>query len=559
MLDEAKTLFQRRTQVDTQRQILETFNIQFLLSEEELAILTIGSNPLTVDFYNALAKAKKIHQNSQILLGFENQRLGLEILETISKNLEAGYQKLYRCVQHDFKTLDLENSHMNASVRKALRVLAERRSLFESCLDAFAEVRQRTLTDAFHKALSGSSEGSGGPRPIDFGAHEPLRYIGDMLAWAHSTTVSECEALEVLFVSEGMEMAKGMERGLQSEPWLHSDGDEEAFDGRKALERIVSRNLLGVAQLLRQRIEHVIRSHDEPVLAYKISNLLQFYRNIFTKVLDISSLIDTLKSLSDVAMDQFRAAMRFQISSVEREDFPMDDALTPPAFLEMSLKELQALLKTYDTSTVATDAEGSDLEAIITHALDPFLAHCEKLATSLSAPLDSTFAINCLVAAKEALAESSHTRRVLDKLDDTVDTYAAKLSQYQHRFLLRNSGLSPLVGSLTQFAEQERQIQELVTLPICSPESLMDISQELDDFLPSALLDASRNLKHLRDPVLSQRVTEEAARRFCDDFEMVESKLADADKAIHDEHGADGNTFRAQLSRTSEEIRILLS
>ena len=38
----------------------------------------------------------------------------------------------------------------------------------------------------------------GGPRPIELHAHDPQRYIGDMLAWLHQASASEKETLTQL-------------------------------------------------------------------------------------------------------------------------------------------------------------------------------------------------------------------------------------------------------------------------------------------------------------------------------------------------------------------------
>jgi conserved oligomeric Golgi complex subunit 6 len=40
---------------------------------------------------------------------------------------------------------------------------------------------------------------SGLPRPIELHAHDPLRYVGDMLAWVHQAMAAERELLESLF------------------------------------------------------------------------------------------------------------------------------------------------------------------------------------------------------------------------------------------------------------------------------------------------------------------------------------------------------------------------
>jgi len=41
--------------------------------------------------------------------------------------------------------------------------------------------------------------GPGGtPRPIELHSHDPLRYVGDMLAWLHQAIASEREHIQAL-------------------------------------------------------------------------------------------------------------------------------------------------------------------------------------------------------------------------------------------------------------------------------------------------------------------------------------------------------------------------
>jgi hypothetical protein len=44
---------------------------------------------------------------------------------------------------------------------------------------------------------------SGLPRPIELHAHDPMRYVGDMLAWVHQAIAAEREFLESLFGLKG--------------------------------------------------------------------------------------------------------------------------------------------------------------------------------------------------------------------------------------------------------------------------------------------------------------------------------------------------------------------
>jgi conserved oligomeric Golgi complex subunit 6 len=325
-LAEVTAILQQRKQVESKQELLSAITDNFVMSEDEVAALTQTAEPVDEEFFQALAKAKKINKDCEVLLGFEKQTLGLDLMEKASKNINLGFQKLYKWIQREFKTLNLENPQMNSSIRRALRVLAERPTLFQNCLDFFSDARERILSDSFQVALTGTSPSGVEDRsvkPIDMTAHDPLRYVGDMLAWIHSAAVGEREALETLFIAEGEELAKGMKSGRSAEIWrLVADDEDDAsdFNALKALTELVDRDISGVSHVLRQRVEQVIQSNEEIIPAYKIANLINFYKVTFTKLLGAESgLLESMKAIHGEAMRQFRALVRDQITTVQGE------------------------------------------------------------------------------------------------------------------------------------------------------------------------------------------------------------------------------------------------
>lgn len=565
ILEEASSLLQQKKQAETKQQILNAFNSHFLISEDEITVLTSTAEPVNEEFFQTLTRVKRIHHDCQVLLGTEDQRLGLEVLERSSKHINAAYQKLYRWIQREFKTLDLENPQINASVRRSLRVLAERPALFQSCLDSFAEARENILSDSFYAALTGSSNESRNltTKPIEFQAHDPLRYVGDMLAWAHSTTVSEREALEVLFISDGDEIKRSIQAGLESEPWLREEGDEEVFDGRKALNQLVSRDLAGVARLLRQRTEQVIQSHDDATLAYKIANLIGFYKSTFVKLLGLDSeILEVFDTLENSAMRQFRANMRDHVAAVQGDLAVAPADLSPPEFLEEALQMLRTLAKSYDTSIAAIDDRGAGFHSVLAETLDPFMSGCDNLGKSLPAPDNSIFAINCLMAARTALTPYAFAKDRISELEETIGEHTAQLVEYQHQYLAHTSGLDTLLEALSRITDDPESLEKIPELDAFKPEALIAASQLLDEFLPSALIDAAENLNHLQNRTTVQNITEEAAERFCEDFELVESKIMAADDLLYKEEDGEEDpapSLRDLFPRTSGEIRVLLS
>ncbi|EAT89882.1 conserved oligomeric golgi complex subunit 6 [Parastagonospora nodorum] len=564
VLEEATGLINQRKQVESKQQILQAFNSHFLISDEEATVLTSTAEPVNEEFFQVLTRVKKIHHDCQVLLGTEDQRLGLEILEQSSKQLNAAFQKLYRWIQREFKTLDLENPQISASVRRSLRVLAERPTLFQSCLDSFAEARESILSDSFHSALTGSASDAEhiATKPIEFQAHDPLRYVGDMLAWVHSTTVSEREALENLFISDGDEIKRSIQEGLESEPWL-KDEEAEIFDGRKALSQLVGRDLASVARVLRQRTEQVVQSHDDATLAYKIANLIGFYKGMFAKLLGTDSdVLEVFTTLEASAMRQFRANMRDYVAAVQSDIAVPPQDLSPPDFLDDALQTLKVLAKSYDTSSAGAEDQEQGFQAVLAEALDPFMSGCVNLQKGLQQPDSAVFAINCLFAAKDVLSAFTFASERVEEMEDTISEQVAQLVDYQHEYLLHESGLATLLEALEPITDDEESLKTIPELEPFKRDALVAASQQLDEFLPSALIDAAENLKRLKNRKMIQDITEEAAASFCEDFEVVESKIIAADDLTYDEDKEDEEQepgLRDLFPRTSGEIRVLLS
>ncbi|KAL8695349.1 MAG: hypothetical protein Q9218_000108 [Villophora microphyllina] len=579
-LDEANTLLDQKQDLERKKQLLDAFNKHFMLPEEDLLTLTSTNEAIDEHFFAILAKMKQVHSDCKILLGSENQRLGLELMEQSSKYLNSGYQKLYRWIQKEFKTLDLENPNINAFIRRSLRALAERPALFESCLENFSEARDSILTDGFYTALTGSSVDQNHDstmKPIEFHAHDALRYIGDMLAWAHSATVSERESLGSLFISEGDEMAKGVQAGRHSQPWSATGG--ESFDGRKALDGLVNRNMAGVARALRQRVEQAIQAQDDSITVYKIASLISFYLVTLTKLLgEVSFITEALTNLEAAAMRQFEALQSDRMATVQADLTQVPSDLSVPDVLVETLTHLKALMKSFESSLTPVESREAAFNPVLSQTLKPVLNNCETISKALDTPAKEVFLLNCYAASKITLLPFiSFTKSTLGQMEDAIESSTSGLVEYQHYFFLHVSGLHPLLNTLAPLTDSHDDLFKIHNLPPFEPAALAEAKQTLDDFLPAALMDALENLKELKDAKLASDITSEAADRFCEDFEFVEGRLVAVDDLVEGEKDAEGSDdeakdkhrsrkgvndlvqLRGLYPRTGAEIRVLLS
>jgi hypothetical protein len=566
MLDEAKVILDGKNEVEGKKQLLDAFEAHFVLSEEDQATLTSTTEPVNDDFFRILTHVKKIHQDSHILLGSENQRLGLEILEQSSRHVNAAYQKLYRWVQREFKSLDLENPQISTAIRRGLRVLAERPTLFQNCLDFFAEARENVLSNNFYAALTGAPIDPDHPvmgKAIELSAHDPLRYVGDMLAWAHSATVSEREALEVLFIADGDEIAKSIALGIESEPWTRADAEDPdsnapVFDGKKSLNQLVDRDLAGVFRQLKQRVEQVVQSHQDATLAYRISNLLTFYTSIFSSLLSpTSALLATLSPLAETALRAFKTCTRDHLASLQTSTHPISPAdLAPPDFLTDALATLNTLMTSFSTSTTPASTDKDQEETftpILQEALHPYLAGCASLARTLQPPHNAQiFLLNTKLATLATLQPfHTFTASQIATLRSEIAAHTSNLQDATAAFLLSASGLKPLL-EIQDFRSSDGSRQNI--------NLLASSAQKLDSFLPSATEDARAFLAQVQGPGIVRGVVEEAAERFCETFEEIEERVLEGDKGVDGgEDDEDVVLLRDVFPRTAGEIRVLLS
>lgn len=102
-------------------------------------------------------------------------------------------------------------------MRRGMTALRGRPTLFKVCLEDLGSSRRQTTFKKFLAALTKGGPG-GVPRPIEVHAHDPLRYVGDMLAWLHQVRFSPPGGLGIL---KPKLPAAGSKRLITPQKWMH--------------------------------------------------------------------------------------------------------------------------------------------------------------------------------------------------------------------------------------------------------------------------------------------------------------------------------------------------
>jgi hypothetical protein len=134
-------------------------------------------------------------------------------MATTGEQMESGYKKIHRWCQFEFRQYTREGQlEVGPVMKEAVVRLRQRPALLDDAMSVLTSTRQSSTLQSFLDALTRGGPG-GLPRPIELHAHDPTRYVGDMLAWIHQTTASEHEFLESLFGAKEVRRMVGETRG----------------------------------------------------------------------------------------------------------------------------------------------------------------------------------------------------------------------------------------------------------------------------------------------------------------------------------------------------------
>ncbi|XP_048197415.1 conserved oligomeric Golgi complex subunit 6 isoform X2 [Perognathus longimembris pacificus] len=388
-----------KLQAESQRleiraQVADAFLSKFQLTTDEMGLLRgAKGEPVTEDFFKALGRVKQIHNDVKVLLRTNQQTAGLEIMEQMALLQETAYERLYRWAQNECRTLTQESCDVSPVLTQAMEALQDRPVLYKYTLDEFGTARRSTVVRGFIDALTRGGPG-GTPRPIEMHSHDPLRYVGDMLAWLHQATASEKEHLEALLKHV---TAEGIEENIQE---------------------VVGHITEGVCRPLKVRIEQVILAEPGAVLLYKISNLLKFYHHTISGIVGNSAttLLTTIEEMHLLSKKIFFNSLSLHASKLmDKVELPPPD-LGPSSALNQTLMLLREVLASHDSSVVPLDARQADFVQVLSCVLDPLLQMCTVSASNLGTADMATFMVNSLYMMKTTLALFEFTDRRLEML-----------------------------------------------------------------------------------------------------------------------------------------------
>ncbi|KAI1318167.1 Golgi transport complex subunit 6 [Mortierella claussenii] len=546
LLEQTDALREQSKICQVRQTIMEAFLERFTLSESEITILCSTAMDVTPIFFDALEHLENIHADCNALLITEHQRAGLEIMDSMTTYRSISYDKLYRWMQTECRTMSRPDGMMEVRevTKKAIQALKQNDQYFRSVLEELVHVRRNTILRAFIDALTRGGPG-GTPRPIELHAHDPLRYIGDMLAWIHQTVASEREFLESLLSSE----RRNKDRG-QAEVKLPKASPlrlvESDMSDAEIVDSLLDKNLEGTARPLKSRVEQVLVSQANAITAFKISNLIKFYSSTIERAIGSeASLSKTLQEISLSSMQVFFEAIGKQSADLlRRPDTPGADLGPTPAVKETVL-QLKEIMKSFDTSFVQADEGNQDFAPILSAMIDPLFQTCEIGAANQSAFNRAIFMMNCLHYVQSALVYP-FTKHKVEDLEKQIQEYVDTVVIEQHTVLLKQSGIAPLMQAL----ETKDDKTPLSMVPSMDAASITAVLSRLDYFLGAVNLDLTQWLSKIVSSRLAKSISTQNVKMFIDSYRRLCEAIEDPKNCYE---------FPATiLTRTADEVEMLL-
>ncbi|XP_020793358.2 conserved oligomeric Golgi complex subunit 6 [Boleophthalmus pectinirostris] len=512
--------------LEVRAQVAQAFLTKFQLTSEEMAILRgARDTPITEDFFKALHRVKQIHEDVKVLLRTNQQTAGLEIMEQMAVLQETSYEQLYRWAQNECRGLTQEACDISPVLTQAMEALQDRPVLYKYTLDEFGTARRSAVVRGFIDALTRGGPG-GTPRPIEMHSHDPMRYVGDMLAWLHQATASEKEHLEALLKQVTI---AGVEENMQE---------------------VVGHITEGVCRPLKVRIEQVIVAEPGAVLLYKLSNLLKFYHHTISSIIgtSVASLLMTMDEMHILSKKMFFNSLSLHASRLmDKVELPPAD-LGPTASLTQTLSLLREVLASHDSSVVPLDARQADFAQVLSCILDPLLQLCTVSASNLGTADMATYMVNSLYVMKTTLALFEFTDKRLEMLEFQIEAHLDTLINEQASYVLTRAGLSYIYNCVQQHSPEQGPLSLLPSMDNSSVKAAM---VQFDRYLSSPDTLVMPQLNFLLSAAIKEQIFRQSTELVCRAYAEVYAALTSPANGYKDAENL--------VPRSPPQVKTLLS
>ncbi|CEP61335.1 Golgi transport complex subunit COG6 LALA0_S03e00562g [Lachancea lanzarotensis] len=335
-----EAIFELRKNIEELRlkkQLLDVIRDKLTLTQLEEEILV--NAPVNEELFKVVNKLMAIKETASYLLSLENPKAGQTLLTQVNSKMERANKRIYNYLVNFFHDLHTTSKTFGErafasddkslmTFQKCMVYLSNDLPLFNEVLNKIVKLRsQRVLNEFLSQFDFDSSKGS---KPIIMSAHDPVRYLGDVLANVHSLIVDEADFMASMF--------KFQELDIQGTPKSLLQENGEFLDGLGV--KLLNETFKPSENSIRIRLEQIIRFEDNPLVNFDICELLKLYEMMFIKygIFPDSSLIKHLDSLKESAGNEILTGILKLMDSERKAE--TENGLLPPEWLSDYLNSL---------------------------------------------------------------------------------------------------------------------------------------------------------------------------------------------------------------------------
>ncbi|VDK52718.1 unnamed protein product [Anisakis simplex] len=421
LLTKTATLQDEKKSLEKRQLVINDFLDKYSLSDEEETALKGSPVDGTVDskFFAALEHVKQIHAHSKQLLRTNGEHLAaLEIMEEMAKKLEQAYEVLYRSIQRECRLLNVEFLELKGVLVQSIAAMQDREVLFKYALEEYTTARRNHIVRTYIDALTRGG-GGGSTKPIELLSHDPLRYIGDMLAWIHQGLASERELLETL-----LKLCR-----------------PEVLNAH--ITTVLGQISEALCRPFKVRVEQALSAESNSVVLYRLSCLFAFYGDTMAQsVSEDAALLQTINELKELTLNMFFSGLNSSVQKLLGRMGTPDYDLLPVQAVHQILLLLRDVLESHDGAVAAVADKKENFFKIFAAVLDPLNQAVQLSATQLSSPLDvAVYTLNCLSAINAVIILYQYTDSRLEMIKAQTDANEDVLVSEQVTSILTQTGL----------------------------------------------------------------------------------------------------------------------
>jgi len=507
LLEHTDSLRKQGEAVAAKQTMVEAFLKKFTLTESEIQALTSQEIQVNWSVFEAMDHCEQIRTDCASLLTGDSpflqaENAGLDIMQSTSKYLDKGYDKILKWTLFESRSGLIKPEEVQPEVsplmKRAISRLKRRPESLDEVITALTSARSSSLSGLFLDALTRGGP-SGLPRPIELIAHDPIRYVGDMLAWIHQVMASEHEFLESLLDIKSDGRRVGESRIFPTNPsgstleenpaGNNAQGTSEltvtdsgGAGDREMARKLLDKHLEGCIRPLKMRVQQTLNSQESSLTACQLASLLEFYQLTMSSTIGPDAkLTQALSELMDQSYEVFYQLLRSLASDYLKRLEPPPVDLSVPTPLHEAMSKLSVIMSIYEGSKEEGTSSSSQhsFERVLDLVVDPMLEVIDQMARLRAAEWDrSIFWLNCLEFMLTTL-DSCSSNSTLEKLDGLRETHLEKLIAQYTAHLTSTSGLEPVLKAI----ETKDPDTPLSRIEEANSNAISEALQKFDKFL----------------------------------------------------------------------------